>query len=93
MNSFLILKDSESQTQKYERYLDDLLSSEITKTIDNLTELVLNTKRSLNTLNMKDELDLFPIATPYAPISHSIQKRVTKSTELKSRQQAALKSY
>ena len=48
----------------YERYLDDLLSSEITKTIDNLTELVMNTKRSLDTLHMKDEADLFPMATP-----------------------------
>jgi len=51
------------------------LSSEITKTIDNLTELVMNTKRSLHTLHMKDEAELFP-TTPYAPISQSVNKRI-----------------
>lgn len=61
--------ESETQNNRYERYLDDLLSSEITKTIDNLTELVMNTKRSLTTLHMKDEADLFPMATPYMPVA------------------------
>ena len=47
------------------QYLDNLLSEEISKTIDHLSELVENTKKSMDTINLK-EGDLFkpaPVVT------------------------------
>jgi hypothetical protein len=39
--------------------LDNLLSGEISKTIESLSQLVENTKKGLVAINLKDEFDLF----------------------------------
>ena len=52
----------------YVQYLDKLLSSEITKTIDNLTELVANTKKSMNVLSLSND-DLFDPALAMSSIT------------------------
>jgi hypothetical protein len=64
--------DKPDQNDRYVQYLDKLLSSEITKTIENLSELVANTKQSMNVLTLSND-DLFD------PAFRSITTKPSKS--------------
>lgn len=77
--------DKPDQNDMYVQYLDNLLCSEITKTIDNLTELVANTKKSMNVLTLSND-DLFDPGYALRSITTKPSKsRMSNSIEVNKR--------